>query len=142
MAVEFEIYHGYIIAPGITMPAQDIYEAEVYEGWEQYREGIAAHSSESVIEAKQWIDRQIELTGEREAIPEAIGLKHICVAHPKCRAWVTVGGVDLCYECWNTADRPTRELVTSVIDQWGRGLLTEENRNDSISMVFGEALLG
>ncbi len=59
----YKTYKGYIIAPGITMPRYDIYEYEIFETREQYDRGDPVHTSESDMEAEQWVDRQVELEG-------------------------------------------------------------------------------
>lgn len=59
---KYKTYKGYIIAPGVTMPAQDIYEYEIFENFEQYEEHNPVHTAENETEAEQWVDRQVELS--------------------------------------------------------------------------------
>lgn len=53
-----EEYKGYIIAPGITMPAQGIYEQNVYVSLDALERGESVHEASSLEEAKAWIDGQ------------------------------------------------------------------------------------
>lgn len=60
----YELYKGYLIAPGIQMPVYDIYEYNVYEDLGALIAGDSIHAAESDTEAKQWVDRDIELSGQ------------------------------------------------------------------------------
>lgn len=56
--MEHEVYKGYVLAPGIVMPAQDIHDTNVYASEEQYAKDEPVHIAESVHEAKRWVDGQ------------------------------------------------------------------------------------
>lgn len=55
---DLEIYNGYLLVPGITMPSYDIEEVDVYNSVGAYRQNEPAHSTENILEAKRWIDEQ------------------------------------------------------------------------------------
>lgn len=65
----FEVYKGWIINPGITMPAQGIYDFNVYLTRDDLREDEPRHIASSLEDARRWIDEQERTLEEKEALP-------------------------------------------------------------------------
>jgi len=61
--MNYKFYKGYILGPGEQRPAYDIYEIDIFENRSQVEQGIPFHTSESELEAQDWIDRHIEVSG-------------------------------------------------------------------------------
>jgi len=58
MAKQHEEYKGYIITPGITMPAQGIYDYDVFESMRDFEADYSPVTSESSRDAAiAWVDR-------------------------------------------------------------------------------------
>lgn len=64
----FEVYKGWIIDPGITMPAQDIHDFNVYLTREEVRNDEPRYMASSLEDARRWIDEQESVLEKREAI--------------------------------------------------------------------------
>lgn len=60
----YEEHKGYIIAPGITMPAQGIYDYDVFESMRDFEDGKPATTERSRDQAIAWVDRVVA-TGVR-----------------------------------------------------------------------------
>lgn len=55
----YEEYKGWYIGQGITMPAQGIYEVNIYSSVMRVAAEEADYVVGSIEEAKEWIDRQV-----------------------------------------------------------------------------------
>lgn len=64
----FEVYKGWIINPGITMPAQGIHDFNVYLTREEVRNDEPRCMAHSLEDAKRWIDEQESILEKRETI--------------------------------------------------------------------------
>lgn len=54
----FEVYKGWIIQPGITMPSHGVHEFNVYLSTEEIEEDRPRYVAGSLEEAREWIDGQ------------------------------------------------------------------------------------
>jgi len=59
----YEEYKGWYINRGITMPAQDVFEFNVYSTIERCFAEEPDHAAGSVGEARAWIDQQVLTRG-------------------------------------------------------------------------------
>lgn len=64
----FEVYRGWIINPGITMPAQGIHDFNVYLTREEVRNDEPRYMASSLEDARRWIDEQETGLEKREAL--------------------------------------------------------------------------
>ena len=55
----YEEYRDWYIGRGITMPAQGIYEINIYSDKARLAAEVPNHIVNSVKEAKEWIDQQV-----------------------------------------------------------------------------------
>ena len=62
-----EVYKGWIINPGIIMPAQGIHDFNVYLTREEVREDKPRHTASSLEDARKWIDMREYVLEESEA---------------------------------------------------------------------------
>lgn len=62
--MEYKLYKGFILGPGLQNPAYGIFEVEIFKSKEDVASNFVFHTAENEWEAQLWIDRQME-SGER-----------------------------------------------------------------------------
>lgn len=73
---DLEMYNGYLLTPGITMPSYGIRDFNVYDSVESYVQDTPAYSAKNYDEAKNWVNERGAgtITNEEfvKLLPEAV----------------------------------------------------------------------
>ncbi len=137
-----EVYKGWIINPGIIMPAQGIHDFNVYLTRDDIQKDEPEYRGDSLDDARRWIDKQERILEEREAlfgasIRESGGWRQM-VLYLNTHGEISRVGtyVD---ELFEAAEKAEEKNVRS----WEKATLyyfrvsTEEATNQEVNWLFG-----
>lgn len=120
---DYEIYSGYLLTPGITMPSYGIKEVNLYDSIGAYRQDEPVHSAENVLEAKRWIDEQPAGTFTEENYAEL--LKESITKLP---FWPEPGEPLPEYVAEEVYPREVLEVMAPPVSEYGRQVAADTAR--------------